>query len=120
MPKSASDTASAATTSALRMENWVMFMAVASASVARGGRHRGGRRWTGRDDRFAVRQGDGARQDDRVAGLDAAGDLDGRGVGESDVHDLHPRSSVHRGEDELLAASLLHRRGWHDDRVLGV
>src|SRR5216683_8263105 len=112
--------ARAATTSGLRMENWVRFMPVVSASVPRDWRRRGGGRWTGRNDRLAVREGDGPRQDDRVAGLDSAGDLDGRRVAESDVDKLHSGSSVHRGEDELLAAALLQRRGGHDDRVLGV
>src|ERR1700736_5894416 len=107
--------ASVATTNGLRMENWVMFMPVVSASVWRDWRHRRSRWWTGGKDRFAVRQRDGPRQDDRVAGLYPAGDLDGRRVAQSDVHDLHPGSSINRGEDELLATALLQRRRRHDD-----
>jgi hypothetical protein len=97
-----------------------MFMPVVSASASGDWRRCGRRRWTGRNDRFTVRQRDGPRQDDRVAGLEPAGDLDGRRVAESDVHHLHPGSSVNRGENELLAATLLWCRGGHDDRVLGM
>src|SRR5712691_1198059 len=106
--------ARAATTSGLRIENWVRFMPVVSASVPRDWRRRGGGRWTGRNDRLAVRQGDGPRQDDRVAGLDPARDLNGSRVAESDVDKLHPGSSVNRGKHVLLAAALLQRRGGHD------
>src|ERR1700680_1878124 len=98
------------------MENWGRFMPVASPSVPRDWRRRGGGRRTGRNDRFAVGQRDGPWQDDRVTRLDSAGDLDGRRVAESDVDDLHPGSSVNRGEDELLSRALLQRCWRNYDR----
>src|SRR5712691_779282 len=112
--------ARAATTSGLRIENWVRFMPVVSASVPRDWRRRGGGRWTGSKDRLAVREGDGPRQDDHVAGLDSAGDLDGRRVAESDVDKLHSSSSVNRGEDELFSRALLQRCWRNYDGILRV
>src|SRR5438067_4872818 len=112
--------ASAATTNGLRMENWVRFMPVVSAAAPRDWRRRGGGRWTGSNDRLAVRQGDGPRKDDRIAGLDSACDLDGRRVAESDVDNLHPGPSVNRREDELFSRALLQRCWRNYDGILRV
>lgn len=77
-----------------------------------------GQRLCRRNDRNPVSDGGGPWQDDGVACLNTAGDLNHRRVGQTDLDNLQLGAIVDVGIDVLLAVALLECRGRHDDGIV--